>query len=482
MSRDNAFYEAMLARDYRFDGKFFVGVKTTGIYCRPICPARPKRENVEFFVDALGAERAGYRPCLRCRPESAPLSPAWHGKSAVVQRALRSIADEGFFDSGEERFAERFGVSARHLRRLFVDEVGQTPKQIAFNNRLNFARKLITESRLPMTKVAFTAGFTSLRRFNDAFKKRFERSPTQIRREQKTTRPSGGIELSLSYRPPLDWEHLLEFFRSHRIPGIENVDGNTYERVFRAGDGVGALRVRPDTERPQLLLEVFVEDPRHLFAVVQRVRRSFDLNSDPLLVANEFRTNKFLDSLAHKYPGLRVAQRWDPFETAVCTILGQLVSVEQASRLVGQLVAHYGERVVHPISGSKAFLFPTPERLVGASLDEVKTTATRKRSILEIAELVHRGSLDFTFPQSPGASREKLLRVAGVGAWSSEYVHLRGLGDTDAFPATDLILRRALEMHPGFDVRDVSPWRAYAAIYLWRHYAAELSRKKRKTT
>ncbi len=181
----DVFYQAMCARDYRFDGKFFIGVKTTGIYCRPICPAKPKRENVEFFLSSMAAEKAGYRPCLRCRPECAPLSPAWFGKSAVVQRALRVIAADGFFDLNEDKFADQFGVTSRHLRRLFVEEVGLTPKQIAFNNRLNFARKLIVESNLQMSSVAMAAGFSSLRRFNDAFKKRFHRAPSQLRKKQE---------------------------------------------------------------------------------------------------------------------------------------------------------------------------------------------------------------------------------------------------------------------------------------------------------
>src|SRR5262249_51586588 len=189
---------------YRFDGTFFIGVKTTGIYCRPICPAKPKRENVEFFFSATAAENSGYRPCLRCRPECAPLSPAWYGRSAVVQRALKVIAADGFFAQAEDKFAEQFGVTARHLRRLFVEEVGLTPKQIAFNNRLGFSRKLIVESNLPMTTVAMTAGFSSLRRFNDAFKKRFQRAPRQMRKKQDRQLGTG-VEFSLSYRPPFDW-------------------------------------------------------------------------------------------------------------------------------------------------------------------------------------------------------------------------------------------------------------------------------------
>src|SRR5918999_1180009 len=215
------FYEAMLARDYRFDGKFFVAVKTTGVYCRPICPARPKRQNVEFFPDAASAELAGYRPCLRCRPECAPLSPAWWGKKAVVQRALKLIARNEFHQTNEDQFAGRLGLSGRHLRRLFDEEIGQTPKQIADNNRLNFARKLIVETEMPIMTVARTAGFASLRRFNDAFQRRFRRAPSQLRRLRSKTDSKDGIELKLSFRPPYDWQTLIRFYQSHPIPGVE---------------------------------------------------------------------------------------------------------------------------------------------------------------------------------------------------------------------------------------------------------------------
>ncbi|MBM4297722.1 MAG: DNA-3-methyladenine glycosylase 2 family protein, partial [Deltaproteobacteria bacterium] len=266
------FYKAMLARDARFDGKFFVGVKTTGIYCRPICPAQPKPENVEFFPDAAAAERAGYRPCLRCRPESAPRSAAWFGKKAVVQRALKLIAVNQFHVSNESEFAARLGLSARHLRRLFDDEIGQTPKQISDNNRLNFTRKLIVETNLPLRVVAQVAGFGSLRRFNDVLRRRFCRAPSQLRRAPSSGRVADGFELSLSYRPPYDWQAILDFYRSHLVEGVELVSDGCFERVFRLGETVGALRVRPVPDRAQLQLTVFTDKSQVLFEVVSRVR------------------------------------------------------------------------------------------------------------------------------------------------------------------------------------------------------------------
>ncbi len=475
--RHDVFYEAMLARDYRFDGKFFIGVKTTGIYCRPICPAKPKRKNVEFFLNGPAAEKAGYRPCLRCRPECAPLSPAWLGKSAVVQRALKVIAANGFVDSNEDQFATQFGVTARHLRRLFVDEVGQTPKQIAFNNRLNFARKLIVESRLAMTSVAATAGFTSLRRFNDAFKKRFRKVPSALRKKQEVCE-NDGIELTLSYRPPLDWQSLLASYRSHQIVGVEAVSDNSYERLFRIGKITSSLRVTKHAEKPLLKLQVSVCDPTVLFAVAQNVRQMFDLDSDPLLVANTFQSQRILKSLWKKYPGLRLARGWDPFETAICTILGQLVSVAQARTLVRQLVENYGQKLVHHKSEKFAFLFPTPAVLANSDLRALKTTQARRNAINEFSRLIATGKLDLFTPMDAEAAKQNLLSVPGIGPWSAEYISLRALGNTDAFPATDLILKRATEKHPELNLESVRPWRSYAAVYLWKHYSVQLSKQK----
>jgi AraC family transcriptional regulator, regulatory protein of adaptative response / DNA-3-methyladenine glycosylase II len=474
------FYEALLARDYRFDGKFFVAVKTTGVYCRPICPARPKRENVEFFADAASAEAAGYRPCLRCRPECAPLSPAWFGKKAVVQRALKLIADNALHHTNEEDFAERLGVSARHLRRLFEEEIGQTPKQISDANRLNFARKLIVETRMPMLTVARTAGFSSLRRFNDAFRERFQRAPSQLRKARSKAETTDGIELKLSFRPPYDWQTLIRFYQSHPIPGIERVTENCFERVFRIDGTIGFLRVQPVVDTPQLKLSVVTEDPRLLFGVVNRVRRMFDLDSDPILITNSFSRVPLLAKLIDRFPGLRLPGGWDPFETAVCAILGQLVSAEQRTHLIGQLVRGYGEKIVHPLSGERSYLFPAPEVLARSELDEVKTTVARREAIRDFSRRVVSGVIFLSDAQDPLAFRKAILGTRGLGSWSAEYISLRSIGDTDAFPRTDLILKRVLELHPDLDLEAVKPWRSYAAMYFWKAFAHTLSKQKRR--
>lgn len=479
-SNDDVFYEAMLARDKRFDGKFFVGVKTTGIYCRPICPAKPKRENVEFFQDSAAAEMAGYRPCLRCRPECAPLSPAWNGKSAVVCRALDMIADGRLLELKEDEFAGLLGVSARHLRRLFEEELGKTPKQVSDLGRLDFARKLLTETNLPVTEIALASGFSSIRRFNDSMLTRFHRSPSALRKKLGTRKPEAGIQLRLPYRPPLDWESLIGFFHSHQMTGIESTSNGVYERVFEFDNSVGGLRLENDALKSELKLRIVTQDYRHLFRVVQNIRRMFDLDSDPILIANSFSGSNLLSGLSQKHPGLRVPRGWHPFETTICTVLGQLVSTEQAQRLVKQLIKHYGTPVINPLTGDDAFLFPSPQLLAQASLQEIGTTGARKNTIQELSRLILNDKITLQSTQDPKSFREALLQVPGIGPWTAEYLSLRALGDPDAFPHTDLILRRVLNHHPELDLELVKPWRAYAAIHLWKEFATSLSKKGRK--
>jgi AraC family transcriptional regulator of adaptative response / DNA-3-methyladenine glycosylase II len=472
-------YEAVLARDRRFDGKFVVAVKTTGVYCRPICPARPKPENVEFFPDAAAAEQAGYRPCLRCRPECAPHSPAWLGKSAVLQRALKLIAGNEFHRANEDEFAARLGVSGRHLRRLFAQEIGQTPKQISDNTRLNFARKLIVETAIALTTIARTAGFGSPRRFNDTFRKRFRRPPSRLRKAGLKRVGADGIDLKLSFRPPYDWLTILRFYQTHPIPGVETAAENFFERVFRLGGTIGLFRVQPVPGAAHLILRIVTEDPRVLFDVVHRVRRMFDLDLDPMLIASRFATVPLLAKLHRRFPGLRLPGGWDGFETAVCTILGQLVSAPQRAQLVGQLVRGYGEEIFHPISGDKVRLFPRAEILAHSDLSEVKTTAARKEAIRDFSRRVLSGAISLSEAQDPMPFRGSLLETKGLGPWSAECISLRAIGDTDAFPKTDLILRRVVELHPGLDLEKVRPWRSYAAIYLWKGFAQTLSKLER---
>ena len=478
-TQEDIYYQAYLARDHRFDGKFFIGVKTTGIYCRPICPSNPMRKNVEFFNDALSAEKAGYRPCLRCRPESAPSSPAWMGRSATVQRALKLISANGLLEKDEDAFAALLGMSARHLRRLFEEELGKTPKQISDAGRLGFSRKLIVETRLPITEIAFTSGFSSIRRFNEAFKDRFHRAPSELRRGSEVP-GDRAIQLSLSYRPPLDWSSLLRFYQGHAISGIESVDHNHYRRVFDMDGAVGALELTQNPKTHALILRITTPEVRSLYRVVQNIRHMFDLDSDPALISAAFSKDAFMSGLGEKHPGLRLPRGWDPYETAVCTILGQLVSTEQAARLVKQLVENYGPKVTNPVTGEPAFLFPSVHTLARETLAKVGTTQARKNTIQELSRRILSKDLRLDSTQDPQSFRKALLELKGIGPWSAEYISLRALGDTDAFPGSDLILKRVTDQNPGLRIEAFRPWQAYAAIYLWKEFAATFSKKKEK--
>jgi AraC family transcriptional regulator, regulatory protein of adaptative response / DNA-3-methyladenine glycosylase II len=471
------FYAAMLARDYRFDGKFFVAVKTTGIYCRPICPAKPKIENVEFFSASHEAERAGYRPCLRCRPETAPLSPAWYGKSAIVQRALRTIIDLGLNGSSEEQFAEKFGVTARHLRRLFVQEIGKTPQQFYQEQRLNLARKMIVETGLPITEIAYGAGFQSLRRFNDAFKTRFSRAPLEVRKTKiSNLKESSATSLHLSYRPPFNWGAILKYLKRHQMDLIEEIGSDTYIRYFPTQNGMGRVLVENDQKKSSLVALFDQFDCGQLYGLIQNIRRLFDLDADPLLVATQFEASGLLNELGQRSPGGRAPGCWNGFETAVAIILGQLVSNERAQQLVRQLVLQYGE--AHKWRDREVFTFPVADKLAQVDLDRISTTKMRKQTLRILSQKVATGEISLNPHQDIRTVKERLRAIPGVGAWTVEYIGMRCLSDPDSCPQTDLILKRVQDAQTGLDLEQARPWRAYAAYLLWDAYAGQLSKKR----
>lgn len=484
--RDDVYYQAMLARDPRFDGKFFVGVKTTGIYCRPICPARPKRENVEFFANHVAAERAGYRPCLRCRPESAPRSPAWIGKSATVQRAVRSLQNLNDAKFNEDRFADGFGVTARHLRRLFVDEIGKTPKQLFFETRLNLARKMILETRLPISEIAFASGFRSIRRFNDAFKDRFKKSPVDLQpkgsakahRPREANGPSASLQLRLAYRPPLNFTSLLNVYRSHQVGQLEWFEGETMSRVIEHDGHVGIVTIADDPAHACLVLDIEVPDAGAIYSIVQKVRGLFDLDSDPIVVANAIETDPKLKSILKKHAGIRLASGWDPFEVAIGAILGQLVSVERGRALVGDLIELLGRDSGLRRDGVSIKLFPTPEEIAAADLTTLKTTGIRKQTLKNFSQALIDGEITLDSTQPVEEFVKKVLLIRGIGPWTAHYMALRCLRHTDAFPATDLVLARALELHSASEIERMAPWRGYVAALLWREYSGQLMKAK----
>lgn len=470
----------MLARDYRFDGKFFVGVKTTGIYCRPICPAKPKRENVVFFNDYLEAEKAGFRPCMRCRPESAPLSPAWIGKSAIVKRAIKVIHNAEVMKFNEDEFADKFGVTARHLRRLFIEEIGKTPKQLLSEYRLGLSRKLIIETTLPMTEIAYASGFKSIRRFNDAFKEKFKNNPSQIRRAQPEK--NIGIKISLSYRPPFNFEGLLFSYRIHKMSHLEWFTENSMLRFFEMGGNVGSVTIYDDPKNSQLIADIDFPDTSMIHAIITRVRNMFDLDSDPLIVANALESDSKIKKILKKHPGIRLPSAWDPFEVAIATILGQLVSIDMAKKLVHDLTELLGRDsgIVH--NGVKVKLFPTPLDILNADLSTLKTTNMRKNTLKEFCRAILEKKISLEPTQEVESFIKNVMALKGIGRWTADYMALKVLRSTDAFPSTDLILARVLEIHPEEIVTQMSPWRGYAAVLFWREYAEVLTKKNKVRT
>lgn len=469
-------YRAVASRDARFDGRFFTGVTSTGIYCRPVCPARtPRRENVRFFACAAAAEEAGFRPCMRCRPETSPGTPAWAGSSATVSRALRLI-DDGFLDeAGIEDLARTLGVSARHLRRLFDEHVGAAPVTVALSRRIHFARRLLDETTLPVTEIAFASGFASVRRFNDAFRRVFARPPSALRGEGAD---AGGamVRLRLAYRPPFDADEVMSFLSARAVEGLELVDGGTYRRAVSVGDTAGVVSVKMGVGN-ELELSVGAGLARHLFAVATRVRRMFDLDADPLRVASHLSLDPALAPWVQRAPGLRVVGSWDGFEMAVRAVVGQQVSVAGARTILGRIVATYGE----PVAGDRISPFPRPQRLRRARLERLGVIRTRALAVRRIAAAVCEGAIDLYRPGDPSASARDLVRIDGVGPWTAAMVAMRGLGDPDAFPSGDLGVLRGAAIAVDVDgerallerSQQWRPWRAYAAMHLWRAAAGK---------
>lgn len=476
----NEVYErARLARDSRFDGLFFVGVTTTGIYCRPVCPANaPKRENVRFFPSAASAGEAGFRPCLRCRPECAPGTPAWAGTSTTVRRGLRLISNGALDNDNVEHLAERLGVTSRHLRRLFTRHVGASPLSVAHTQRLHFAKRLIDETRLPMSLISDAAGFGSVRRFNDAFRKTYGRAPRELRRVSEVPRgddASARLTVRLAYRQPFDWTAMLGFFAGRATPGVERVDGDTYTRSVTVDGEPARIEMRPDAQAGFLALTMHGVATNSLFGVVQRARDVFDLDAPIADIGATLGGDETLAGLLRDHPGVRVPGAWDGFELMIRAVLGQQISVKAATTIAGRIAARYGERLPSADGASAVdTLFPTAERLMRARFNDIGLTTGRARTLRDVASAVVRGDVDFDVAQEPEEFCTTLKSIKGVGEWTAQYVAMRALKHPDAFPATDLGLLKAID--PPRKVTPTAlleraegwrPWRAYAALLLW---------------
>jgi len=520
-------YRAVASRDARFDGRFFTGVTSTGIYCRPVCPARtPRRRNCRFFACAAAAEESGFRPCRRCRPATAPGTPAWHATSAGVTRALRLIEEGQLEDGGVEPLSERLGVTPRHLRRLFAEHLGASPLAIAQTRRIHLARQMIESSDLSMTEIALASGFRSIRRFNAALRRSYGEPPSSLRRAARaesarpgppggaapaeSTRPGppgdrrggrpdgrihpgeaalgqGHLELRLHYRPPFSWDLLREFLEPRLLEGIESFAGGIYRRhvaeiqtrreeagtTFHPGvrrqpaidlGRVHTIEVRHVAERDHLVLRIPAALASGAMDYAHRVRRLFDLDADMQAIHEHLGNDPLLRRLIRRRPGLRVPGAWSGFELAIRAILGQQVSVAAATTLANRLLRRYGGHAS----------FPTPEVLAAADAGSFGVPRARGETIRALAAAVAGGRLRFDASMDAETLDRELTSIPGIGPWTVQYLAMRARHEPDAFPAEDLVLRRHLSVGAPLSARQCAeraegwrPWRSYAAMHIW---------------
>lgn len=489
---DDQRYRAVHSRDPRFDGVFYTAVRTTGIYCRPSCPAQtPRRENTRFFSTAAAAQEAGFRACKRCRPDLAPGSPEWNGRADMVGRAMRLIQDGAVDRTGVEGLAHDLGYSTRQLRRLLVAEVGAGPVALARSERAQTARVLTETTDMPLTDIAFASGFGSVRQFNETMRAVYGHSPTRMRARGRPLAGGegvpGAITLRLPYREPIGLDTMLRFLGDRAVPGVESYDGHTYRRVLRLPGGPGTVELSPGPDAPYVLCRLRLADPADLTTAVRRCRRMLDLDADPTAVAETLGEDPLLGGLVRRHRGIRSPGHSDPAELATRAVLGQQVSVKAARTLAGRLAARFGQ----PLSEGSAAgadggggtggepglnrVFPSPEALAAADPTDLGLPVARGRALVGLAEAVATGRVDL----GPGTDREAaeraLVELYGIGPWTAGYIRMRGLGDPDVFLSGDLGVRVASKAlgAPGSPKEAAklahrwSPWRSYATHLLW---------------
>ena len=476
-------YAALTARDRRFDGRFYTCVASTGIYCRPICPVPPpKLENCSFLPSAAAAHAAGYRPCLRCRPEVAPGLAGWRGTANTVSRALALIADGALDTDDVDALGDRLGVGSRHLRRLFAQHVGASPTAVVQAHRILLAKRLISDSTLPMTDVALAAGFGSVRRFNSVIRQTYSRAPRELRQAGMANGldDSGAIRLRLPYTPPYDWPAILAFLGQRAIPGVEMTTADAYRRTIAIGDAVGTIAVSIDRRKHQLSATITLSRVHALASVVTRLRRLFDLDADTTAIETHLGRDPRLASTVAARPGLRVPGAWDAFELAVRAILGQQVSVAGARTLAARLTEIFGRATPEPADGLSR-LFPQPAALKDADLAIIGIPQARAKAIGALARAVV-DDRDLLQPFGTLEETEaRLCALPGIGPWTAQYIAMRALAAPDAFPTGDIGLLRALGVdgtRPTTpELAEIAerwrPWRAYAVLHLWMKDASK---------
>ena len=478
-------YKALVSRDARFDGRFFVGVTSTGVYCRSICPAsKPKQKNCEFFRTAAEAEVHGFRPCKRCRPEAAPSSPAWSGTSATVRRALRLIAGGALDEGSVETLSDTLGVTARHLRRLFEKHLGAAPLVMASTKRLHLARQLLEQTQMSVLEVAISAGFGSLRRFNAAFKTAYGIPPSALRERhehRRKDRPDtidlSPITISLAYAPPYNWQAMLAFLRTRAVEGLEHCDGSRYQRTFDAHGHPGVVTIEANEGRNALIAHIHTAKVASILPIVERIRAMMDVDADMGAIEPTLHAE---GAWPVDMAGVRVAGAWDPFELTVRAILGQQVTVAAARTLTGRLCRRYGKPIETQQEESLlTHLFPAADALAEADIGAIGVPGKRAETIRVLARSVVEGDIQLDAHTDLEDAEERLLRLPGIGRWTVGYVRMRAFKDPDAFPAGDVALVKAARtLGIASSAKELQaaaerwrPWRAYAAVRLWRTLA-----------
>ncbi|MCE3268018.1 MAG: 3-methyladenine glycosylase/8-oxoguanine glycosylase [Burkholderiales bacterium] len=457
------FYRAHLAKDPRFDGKFFVAVKTTKIYCRPICPARKaKLENLQFYIHAVEAEAAGYRPCLRCRPETVPGSAAWVGTSATVRRALRIMESFALTELSINDLAFKLGIGRRWLCELFVEQLGANPRTILLSKKLNIAKNLLESSTLSISDIAFSSGFQSIRRFNDAFKTRFQKTPSEFKCKPFS---DGSLKIQLNYRPPFDWDNLLNFFSNRALIKVELIENGSYQRLIQYGETSGWFKAKL-CDGNKIEIEFKLNKNANIIEFVTRLKNIFDLDCDSMSIEATLCEDEKLKPFLKLYSGLRIPGCWDGFELAVRTIIGQKISVKGARTILNRLVATYGKKQSFDNSLSLTHFFPTPKDILEADLAKIGITLSKIASIKCLAQAVVNKSIVLDGTADFADTCRELLAIKGIGPWTVEYIAMRALRNPDSFPETDLELQKK-SIHLGLNSEKWKPWRAYAAILLW---------------
>lgn len=480
----DACYRAFQARDARFDGKVFAGVKSTGIYCRPICPARtPKPDNMTFHPSAAAAQEAGFRPCLRCRPESSPDMGAWRGTSATVSRALALIEAGGLDGDDVEGFAARLGVGGRQLRRLFRQHLGASPVAVAQTRRVLLAKQLIQETSLPMMDVALAAGFASVRRFNETFQTLFDRPPSALRRTRRvdTAATAGPVRLFLAVKQPYDWDGLVGFLRPRALDGIESIGPSHYARTIAVAGAPGLIHLTP-ASRGRIEVRLQLPSLVALPGIIARVRRMFDMAADPAVISQHLAADPLLAPLIAARPGLRVPGGWDGFEVLVRAILGQQVTVRQAVSLVNRIARDHGRPCDLPAAQELGLdrLFPEAAELAAADLSGLPVPRSRIATLSAAAQAVAKDPAIVAPARTAQESLARLTALPGIGPWTAGYLAFRAHGEPDIFLPSDAGMLQAFERLTGSRPspreadslsRRWSPWRSYGLMHLWASLA-----------